>query len=170
MTDRYLAYQKHVEQLGIGEIMEYCVSSAKLILRIFDAYLAKTPQAEISSFKDKFALIVVNMELFNKGDLTKRSEISKGFGELLGCAEPFYKDPFINFGVSVIFDLMRLVVPVVDYLKTIGEKKPYDGAAYFYFKVNENYMSYVTRFGWLCQEWNILKKLKKERKRINANK
>jgi hypothetical protein len=158
MTDRYLAYQKHVEQLGIDEIMEYSVSSAKLILRIFDAYLVKNPESEISFFKDKFTLIVMDMELFGKGDLTKQSEIHKGFGELLGCAEPFHKDLFIHLVVSVIFDLMRLVIPVVDYLRTTGEKKPYDGAARFYFKVNENYMSYVTRFGWLCQKWNKLKK------------
>lgn len=38
MMDRWLAYTKHVEQLSINEIMKYCVSSAKLILRIFDAY------------------------------------------------------------------------------------------------------------------------------------
>jgi hypothetical protein len=158
MTDRYLAYRKHVEQLGIDEIMEYSVSSAKLILRIFDAYLVKNPESEISFFKDKFTLTVMDMELFGKGDLTKQSEIHKGFGELLGCVEPFYKNPFIDFGVSVIFDLMRLVLPTVDYLKTTGEKKLYDGAAYFYFRVNENYMSYVTRFGWLCQKWNKLKK------------
>lgn len=158
MTDRWLAYTKHVEQLGIDEIMKYCVSSAKLILRIFDAYLAKNPESGICSFKDKFALIVVNMELFGKGDLTKRSEIHKGFIELMKCAEASYIDPFVNFTVSVIFNLMRLVIPVVDYLKTTGEKKPYGDAAYFYVQVNENYMSYITRFGWLCQEWNKLKK------------
>lgn len=158
MTDRWLAYTKHVEQLGIDEIMKYCVSSAKLILRIFDAYLAKNPESGICSFKDKFALIVVNMELFSKGDLTKRSEIHKGFIELSQCVEPLYEDPFIGFIVSVIFNLMRLVIPVVDYLKTTGEKKPYGDAAYFYVQVNENYMSYITRFGWLCQEWNKLKK------------
>ena len=158
MTDRYLAYRKHVEQLSIDEIMEYSVSSAKLILRIFDAYLVKNPQTEIFSFKDKFALIVVNMELFGKGDLTKQSEIRKGFSELLQCAKPFYNEPFIHFIVSVIFDLKRLVVPITDYLETIGEKKPYDGAARFYFQVNENYMSYANRLGGLCRKWNKLKK------------
>lgn len=157
-VDRWGAYKNHVEQLGIDEIMEYSVSTAKLILRIFEAYLAKNPQIEISFFKDKFALIVTNMELFGKGDLEKQFEISKGFGELLQCAKASYEDLFIHLIVSTIFDLMRLVCPVADYLRAVGEKRGYDNAVYFYFQVNENYFAYVDRFGTLCRKWNKLKK------------
>jgi hypothetical protein len=157
-VDRWVAYKNHVEQLSIDEITKYCISSAKLVLRIFEAYLAKNPQIEISFFKDKFALIITNMELFGKGDLGKQFEIHKGFGELLQYAKAGYEDLCIHFIVSTIFDLMRLVCPVADYLRAVGEKKGYDNAVYFYFQVDRNYFAYVDGFGILCQKWNKLKK------------
>jgi hypothetical protein len=156
--DRWVAYKNHVEQLGIDEIMKYSVSTAKLILRIFEAYLAKNPQIEISFFKDKFALIVTNMEFFGKGDLGKQFEIRKGFGELLQYAKASYEDLFIHLIVSTIFDLMRLICPVASYLRAVGEEKGYDNAAYFIFQVDKNYFAYVDRFGTLCRKWNKLKR------------
>jgi hypothetical protein len=136
-VDRWVAYKNHVKQLGIDEITKYCISSAKLILRIFEAYLVKKSCSEASSFKDKFALVVANMELIEEN---KASSIRRSIHELIPYAQAFYDDLFIHLIVSTIFELRGAIAPPMQYI------------------MNEEYLSYLQRFGTLCRKWNKLKK------------
>jgi hypothetical protein len=160
--DRWMAFRNRVKQLGIDEITKYCISSAKLILRIFEAYLVKKTCPEVFSFKDKFALAVANMELFEEG---KACSVRQSFRELHLFAKASYEDRFVNLIVSVIFNLERVIIPCIDYLISVKEKTPFDNAAYFYVSTDLEYFAYFAylyELSLLCKNWNKLKQVSKE--------
>jgi hypothetical protein len=134
---RYLAYRKYIERLSDDKRTKHCISTAKLILRIFEAYLAKRPCLEVSCFKDKFALVVANMELIEEN---KASSIRRSIHELIPYAQAWYSDLFIHLIVSTIFELREAIDPPMRCI------------------INEEYLSYLQRFGTLCRKWNKLKK------------
>ena len=141
--ERYRAYRKYVERLSNNKRTKHCISSAKLILRIFEAYLAKRPCLEVSCFKDKFALVVANMELIKENkDFSTRESIRESIHELIPYAQAFYDDLFVYLIVSTIFELRAAIDPP----PPLGNI------------MNEEYLSYLERFGTLCRKWNKLKK------------